>query len=183
MPEHDGEDQGKDSPKKAGSQWFARLCCLATSGANLLYPPGVWFADAMTSFSCVTFVLFCFALPCFAFFRLYAVVEAAALRSIVLRYAGAPVAPRVPFFFPFVYLEMSLFPSMFCTISAFSLHGERVCVCVFFLFILDIKFVGHASRGQTGGRPDRISHPPSFCGACLKFSREKDSVIPFPRRP
>ena len=27
-----------------------------------------------------------------------------------------------------------------------------------------------------------ISHPPSFCGACLNFSREKDSAIPFPRR-
>ena len=58
-----------------------------------------------------------------------------------------------------------------------------VCVCVFFPFILDIKFVGHASRGHTGGRSHRISHPPSFCGACLTFSREKDSAIPFPRRP
>ena len=29
----------------------------------------------------------------------------------------------------------------------------------------------------------RISHPPSFGGACLNFSREKDSAIPFPRRP
>ena len=28
-----------------------------------------------------------------------------------------------------------------------------------------------------------IFHPPSFCGACLNLSREKDSVIPFPRRP
>ena len=58
-----------------------------------------------------------------------------------------------------------------------------VCVCVFFPFILDIKFVGRTSRGHTGGRSHRISHPPSFCGACLNFSREKDSVIPFPRRP
>ena len=41
--------------------------------------------------------------------------------------------------------------------------------CVFFLFILDIKFVGRTSRGHTGGRPHRISHPPSFCGACLNF--------------
>ena len=31
------------------------------------------------------------------------------------------------------------------------------------------------------GHQDRISHPPSFCGACLNFSREKDSAIPFPR--
>ena len=58
-----------------------------------------------------------------------------------------------------------------------------VCVCVFFPFILDIKFVGRTSRGHTGGRSHRISHPPSFCGACLSFSREKDSAIPFPRRP
>ena len=38
-------------------------------------------------------------------------------------------------------------------------------------------------EGHTGGRSHRISHPPSFCGACLNFSREKDSAIPFPRRP
>ena len=56
-----------------------------------------------------------------------------------------------------------------------------VC-CVFFPLILDIKFVGRTSRGHTGGRSHRISHPP-FCGACLNFSREKDSAIPFPRRP
>ena len=58
-----------------------------------------------------------------------------------------------------------------------------VCVCVFFPFILDIKFVGRTSLGHTGGRSHRISRPPSFCGACLNFSREKDSAIPFPRRP
>ena len=57
-----------------------------------------------------------------------------------------------------------------------------VVVCVFFPFILDIKFVGHTSRGHTGGRSHRIFHPPSFCGACLNFFREKDSGIPFPRR-
>ena len=55
-------------------------------------------------------------------------------------------------------------------------------VCVFFPLILDIKFVGRTSRGHTGGRSHRISHS-SFCGACLNFSREKDSAIPFPRRP
>ena len=58
-----------------------------------------------------------------------------------------------------------------------------LCVCVFFPFILDIKFVGRTSQGHTGGRSHRIFHPPSFCGACLNFSREKDSAIPFPRRP
>ena len=70
----------------------------------------------MTSFSGVTFVLFCFV------FRFYAFVEAAALRSIVLRYAGAPIATRVFFCF----LEMPLFPRIFCTISTFSLYGEYV---------------------------------------------------------
>ena len=55
-------------------------------------------------------------------FRLYAFVEAAALRSIVLRHAGVPIATRFFLFFVFlfVYLEISLFPSIFCTISAFS---------------------------------------------------------------
>ena len=63
------------------------------------------------------------------------------------------------------------------------LHGLCVCVCVFFPFILDIKFVGCTNRGHTGGRSHRISHPLSFCGACLYFPLEKDSAIPFPRRP
>ena len=58
-----------------------------------------------------------------------------------------------------------------------------VCVCVFFPFILDIKFVGRTSRGHTEGRSHRIIHSPSFCGACLNFSREKDAAISFPRRP
>ena len=58
-----------------------------------------------------------------------------------------------------------------------------VCVCgVFFRFILDIKFVGRTSRCHTGGRSHRISHPLSFCSACLSFSREKDSAL-FRRRP
>ena len=74
----------------------------------------------MPSFSGVAFVLFFFALLCFVF-RLYAFVEAAALRSIVLRYAGAPIATRVCF-----VLEVSPFSSIFCTISAFSLYGKYV---------------------------------------------------------
>ena len=31
-------------------------------------------------------------------------------------------------------------------------------MCVFFPFILDIKFVGRTSRGHTGGRSHKISH-------------------------
>ena len=64
------------------------LLTLALNGANL-YSPDVWFADAMASLSGVTFVLLRV--------RLYALVEAAALRSIGLRYAGAPIATRVFF--------------------------------------------------------------------------------------
>ena len=66
-------------------------------------------------FSGVTFVLFCFV------FRLYDFVEAEALRSIFLRYAGLPIATRVSFFYVspfFVYLEMSLFPSIFSAFFA-----------------------------------------------------------------
>ena len=63
------------------------------------------------------------------------------------------------------------------------LVGLVYVLCVFFPSILDIKFVGRTSRGHTGGRSHRIFNPPSFCGACLDFCREKDSAIPFPRRP
>ena len=56
-------------------------------------------------------------------------------------------------------------------------------VCVFSSFIVDIKFVRRTSRGHKGGRSHTIFHRPSFCGAYLIFSREKDSAIPFPRRP
>ena len=59
----------------------------------------------------------------------------------------------------------------------------RVCVCVCSHPIYSGRqLCGRTSRGHTGGRSHRIS-PPSFCGACLNFSREKDSAVPFPRRP
>ena len=128
---------------------------------------------------CHDVFLWCYV--CFALlrFRLYAFVEAAALRSIVLRYAGAPIATPVSFSF----LEMSLFSSIFLYHFRFLFKRRVYVLCVFFPFILDIKFVGRTSRGHTGERSHRISHPPSFCGACLNFSREKDSAIPFPCRP
>ena len=59
-------------------------------------------------------------------FRLYSFIEAEALSPIVLRYAGAPIAIRVSFFFPFVYVEMSIFPSIVCTLAVFSLYREYV---------------------------------------------------------
>ena len=57
-----------------------------------------------------------------------------------------------------------------------------VCVCVVIPFILDVRLVD-APAGVTQEEGHRISHPPSFCCACLNFSREKDSAVPFPRRP
>ena len=83
-----------------------------------LYPPGVCRGHDVFLWCYVCFVVLCF--------RLYALTEAAALSSIVFRYAGAPIATRVSFIFPFVYLEMSLFPNTFCTIAVFSLYGEHV---------------------------------------------------------
>ena len=57
-----------------------------------------------------------------------------------------------------------------------------VCVCVRFLPIHS----GLQWTYQPGSHRKKVTqdfHPPSFCGACLNFSREKDSAIPFPRRP
>ena len=84
------------------------------------------------------------------------------------------------------YTKPSLLASAPLTLCVARVSIYYIClcvVCVFFLFILDIKFVGRTSRGHTGGRSLRIFHPPSFCGACLNFSREKDSAIPFLCRP
>ena len=74
MPECDGEEQGENGPKQAGSS-----CCFArhTSGVNL-NPPDVWFADII-SLSCVMFVLF--------LFRLSSFTRAAAFPSIVVRFS------------------------------------------------------------------------------------------------
>ena len=69
------------------------------------------------------------------------------------------------------------FPNMLAHLPPICVYHGSVCVCIFFPFILGIKFVGRTSRGHTGGRSHKISHPPSFCDACLNFSREKDSAI------
>ena len=65
---------------------------------------------------------------------------------------------------------------------------NNVCVCVSYDSFwtsssLDVPARVTQEEGQTGGRSHKIFHPPSFCGGCLNFSREKDSAIPFPRRP
>ena len=54
-----------------------------------------------------------------------------------------------------------------------------LCVCVFFPI-----YSGRQNRWKYQPGSHRISHPPPFCGgACLNFSREKDSAISFPRLP
>ena len=75
----------------------------------------------MTSFSGATFVFVLFR------FRLYAFVEAAALRSIALRYAGARIAARVSFLFPFCLFGDYAFDEYFLHHCRFSLYdGEYV---------------------------------------------------------
>ena len=75
----------------------------------------------MTSFSGVTV---CFVL---LRFRLYALVEAAALRLIVLRYAGAPIATRISSLFPFVFFGHVAFSEYFlyeeCVVRSFLPNG------------------------------------------------------------
>ena len=71
------------------------------------------------------------------------------------------------------------------TIICCNINIKSVCMCVCvcchraipFTGILDVRLMEH----QPGSH--RIFHPPSFCGACLIFSRKKDSAVPVPRRP
>ena len=60
------------------------------------------------------------------------------------------------------------------------MHVLFFCFVFFFPFILDIKFIGRTSRGHTRGRLHRISHPPSFCGACLYFCSREGFSHSFP---
>ena len=54
------------------------------------------------------------------------------------------------------YSCLNGFPSAVVVTLGQQYNGEKptviLCVCVFFPFILDIKFVGRTSRGHTGGR-------------------------------
>ena len=130
MPESDGKNQGEDSPKQAGSCWFARRCWLATSGASL-YPPG----------GCRVVIIWCYVNFVFFRFRILAFTEAAALCSIVLRYSICmhldshrqlpnkylrPSFVFVSYFF--LSLQVSFSSECFGTITVFSLYGEYV-VC------------------------------------------------------
>ena len=57
-----------------------------------------------------------------------------------------------------------------------SMERARACMCVVIPLILDVRFVD-VPAGVTQ------EDPPSDCGACLNFSREKDLAVPFPCRP
>ena len=66
-----------------------------------------------------------------------------------------------PAFLNFVrngYAAGTIWVSSRCRILSFYCRSSAMCmcVCVFFPFILDIKFVGRTSRGHTGGRSHRI---------------------------
>ena len=61
-------------------------------------------------------------------------------------------------------------------------HRDQVTHCSMCVCFLPTHS-GHQVRWTYQPGSHRISHTPSFCGACLNFSREKDSAIPFPRRP
>ena len=55
----------------------------------------------------------------------------------------------------------------------FRFHHEPILLCCCCHPIYSGRQTcGCTSRGHTGGRPHMISHPPSFCGASLNFSRE-----------
>ena len=98
MPERDGKNQEDKtrlnkasglvlvrSPMLTSHKWREHVCILRAFGLQMPW----------RFFSGVTFVLFCFV---FCLYHIYAVVEAGARRSIVLRYAGVPIATRVSFF-------------------------------------------------------------------------------------
>ena len=64
-----------------------------------------------------------------------------------------------------------------CEIIAHTPYNVYVRVC-FLPIYSGRQACGRTSRGHTGERSHRISQPPSFCDACLNFSREKDPAVP-----
>ena len=80
---------------KEGIAQSKRACAGSLALVANLYPPGVWFADVVTFFSSVTFVLFCFV-SVFMF--------SLKPRPFVQSSFDAPIATRVSFFFVFLFL-------------------------------------------------------------------------------
>ena len=75
---------------------------------------------------------FCFVLLRFC---LYAFVEAAALRSIVLRYAGSPIAPRFFLFFFLLFIWRCRFSRVFFVPFPPSLYIETTSYVLFFRMV------------------------------------------------
>ena len=77
---------------------------------------------------CHDVFLWCYLCFVLLRFRLYVFVEAAALRSTVLRYAGAPIATHTCFFlFSFLLIwRCRVFRVFFVPLPFFSLYGEYV---------------------------------------------------------
>ena len=86
MPERDGKDQGEDSPKQAGSCWFARHTVVKSQVARTCILQG----DVVLSFSGVTFGLFYFVFVFLLLLKPRPFVQS----FFVLRYACDPTATR-----------------------------------------------------------------------------------------
>ena len=83
-------------------------------------------------------------------FRLYAFVEAAALRPIVLRYAGAPIAPRAFFFLLFIW--RCRFFRVFFVLLPLSLSMESTVVPSFLPGGFSTFFISFFSTNLTYSR-------------------------------
>ena len=101
--------------------------------------------------------------------------------AVVAPLSEAPQEGSSVFFHPLAssYSRVAV-SSVFCAQNiVFRPRCVCVCVCVFSSHpfwtssSLDVPAGVTQEEGPTG----RISHPPSFCGACLNFSREKDSAF------
>ena len=96
-PNVTGRTKERITQSKRARAGSLALALLTSHKWRELVSSGRLIADATTS-SLVLLRLFCFAS-----IRLYAFVEAAALRSIVLRYTNTPIATCASFFFPSLF--------------------------------------------------------------------------------
>ena len=143
MPERDGNGQGEDGPKQAGSScWFARPRWLATSGANL-YSPGGY----MLPFFGFTFVLFCFV---FVFFMIFSLKPRLLVHTFfVFRYACAPTATRSCFlaagacvlFRCLFFLFLILWRCRYFPVFLYNYHFVFVCRVVVLVLVFTLKTV------------------------------------------
>ena len=84
----------------------------------------------MTSFSGVTFLLFWLR------FRFYAFVEAAALRPVVLRYAGAPIATYDLYIYLLFLFGDGAFSEYFFVLFPLSLRMESTSYVLSFRMVV-----------------------------------------------